>query len=391
MTTDDPSRRLLRGGAERTSAGPIAGDPAIEGDRSLPDRAGAGRPVLGPAASFAALQADWQRLAEAAGSVFATWEWASTWWEMYGGRGRLRLLPMRDSGGGVIGILPLYVQSRRPIQVARFVGHEGGDEVGPVCAPEHRASVAAALEAVAATPELGADLVLAESLPAVDWQEHLADAAVLRRTASPVIDCRGLDWPAFLRSLSRGLRREITHGERRLHREHRVGYRVTTDPAQLGPDLDTFFSLHRARFAGTSSLTDREAFYRRFAAVALERGWLRLAILDLDGAPAAARLDLRFGGVHFAYNAGRHQRWNRLSVGLLLRAMTLRDALEDGVAEYRLLRGAEPYKFRLASEDRGSLSVAIPGSFSGRLAVAAAVRLARTDWGRALLTRSMGT
>ena len=46
---------------------------------------------LEPLASLDGLQEDWTRLAERSGNIFATWEFASTWWRHFGDDGRLDL------------------------------------------------------------------------------------------------------------------------------------------------------------------------------------------------------------------------------------------------------------------------------------------------------------
>jgi CelD/BcsL family acetyltransferase involved in cellulose biosynthesis len=65
---------------------------------------------------------------------------------------------------------------------------------------------------------------------------------------------------------------------------------------------------------------------------------------------------------------GRDPELERLSVGLVLLAHTLRDCVEGGLTEYRLLRGGEAYKGRFANADPGLETVAVA---SGPLGVAA--------------------
>ena len=338
--------------------------------------------------AFERLRSDWDRLGLASGRIFGTWEWASIWWRHYGRGRRLALVPIRGSDGAVAAILPLFLQVRQPLRIARFVGHAGGDEMGPICAPEDLAAVGRLLERGAGSRSLGADLLLAESIPRIEWGAHLPGTA-LRPAHSPAIALEGFSWDGFLASLSRGLRREIVHGERRLRRRYSIAYRVTSDAATLDADLDTFFELHRVRFPSGSSLLQREPFYRDFARAALQRGWLRLAILDVDGHPGAARLDFRFAGVHFAYNAGRDRRWDRESLGVILRAMTLRDAIESDAREYRFLRGGEAYKARWATHDRHAVTLAIPRTALGRIATLSAGALGSHRAGRSMLSRAL--
>ena len=81
-------------------------------------------------------------------------------------------------------------------------------------------------------------------------------------------------------------------------------------------DLDVLFALHQARWPGSPWFADAEAFHRDFAALALERGWLRLWILELDGFPAGAWLGYRFAGVESYYQAGRDPAQITRSLGL---------------------------------------------------------------------------
>ena len=138
-------------------------------------------------------------------------------------------------------------------------------------------------------------------------------------------------------------------------------YRFTTDSEQLEADLDTLEQLRRRPLARRGRLTrvpGTRAFHRAFAAIALDRGWLRLRFLELDGRAVGALYDLRFGGVEYSYQAGRRPEVAEYSVGTLLLLHSIREAFEDGLREFRLLRGAEAYKWRFTSHDFALESVA---------------------------------
>ena len=133
----------------------------------------------------------------------------------------------------------------------------------------------------------------------------------------------------------------------------------------------------------------KAAFHREFAAQALARGWLELWILEVDERPVAARYDFLAGGRWFAYSAGRDPAWSRESVGLVLRAHTIRTAIERGATECRLLRGDEAYKERLATSDDGLVTIAIGRDIAGRAAVrAGAAALAARRWWRGIVAQS---
>ena len=66
-----------------------------------------------------------------------------------------------------------------------------------------------------------------------------------------------------------------------------------------------------------------------------------------------------------------------VGLGFLLLAHSIRAAADDGVREYRFLRGGEDFKYRFASDDPGLETIALWRSPAGRVAVEAAARLPR--------------
>lgn len=322
--------------------------------------------------TFEPLLGEWSSVATASRNVFAATEWARLWWECYGGSDRLRLVAARSPEGRLVGIVPLAIARIGPFRVARFLGHGIGDLLGPIHAQGNGiggpALLRESLRAIAAEW----DMFLGERLPGTDtWSEP--GTSELKRESNMVLPLqRWRSWDEYVGALSRKLRQQLRHDEKFLAQQHRVRFRMTRDPASLSRDLDTMFALHRARWRESrSSFVPGESFYRRFAELALERGWLRLWILEVDDRPVAARYDFEFAGVYNAYNAGRDPAWNKAGVGLVLRAHTMREALAGGVSEYRFLRGGEAYKARFLTEDPGLVTIARGRTFLGRCVASA--------------------
>jgi CelD/BcsL family acetyltransferase involved in cellulose biosynthesis len=322
-------------------------------------------------ASLEPLREPWTRLAERSRSIFKTWEWASVWWHHQGGGRRLEVAAVRR-GNVLVGIVPMYRWRRRPLDVLRFLGHGPGDELGPVCDAEDRAVVARGLRRALA--RLDWDVLVGEQLPREqDWGVMLAGRR-LTAESSPVLRFGRAGWDGFLRSRSANFREQVGRHPRRLARDRRVRYRLADGSRDLRGELDTLFALHAARWSHRpSNFLAHAPFHRAFARVALERGWLRLWFLEVDGEAVAALYGFRFAGTECYYQAGRDPRWNRYRVGFVLLAHAVRQAADDGVAEYRLLRGGEEYKQRFASADPGLETIGLAHS---RLAGAALPALA---------------
>ncbi|MEA2411120.1 MAG: hypothetical protein QOC77_1681 [Thermoleophilaceae bacterium] len=338
------------------------------------------RPVtdlhLEPLDGLSAAREEWTALAERAGNVFATWEWADAWWRVYGHNRPLVVTGCRSPGGELVAILPLYLSARGPVRMLRFIGHGPADQLGPVCAPEDRRAVAGALERLLADRRGDWNVMLAERLaPAEGWTELLG-GTVVHREESPTLDIGGLSFDEFLATRSKNFREQVRRRARKLAREHEIEMRLA-DAATLDADLDTLFRLHDARWSGADEETSafderRRAFHGAFARHAVERGWLRLWVLEADGEAVAAWYGFRFAQIDWYYQSGRDPLWERQSVGFVLMAHTIQGAFDDGMREYRLLRGGEGYKDRFASDDPGIETMALTRGVVGRAALLAA-------------------
>ena len=352
----------------------------------LPTR-GAGAPGVELVDGLAPLREEWTRLAAANRNIFATWEWSELWWRHYGGERRLRVAVCRDGDDEVQAIVPLFEWSRRPLRTLRLIGHGHGDRLGPLCTADAPETAAWALRLALAAEKhdvFVGDWVAGDR----EWAKALG-ARVVRRTGYPILHLAYDSWTDFMTGRSRRFRKSVRHGRNRLERDHRVTFR-SVEPATLDSDLDATFRLHRGRFGvhqGCLFCGVHEPFQREFAAIALDRGWLRLLLLEIDGVPVASEFGFLFQDAYFSYQSGRDPSWNRYSVGFLLEVETMRHALEEGADEYRFLGGDESYKYRYTSDDPGLETVVAAATGRGRLAAACLGAAWRLPGGQAVLRR----
>jgi CelD/BcsL family acetyltransferase involved in cellulose biosynthesis len=279
----------------------------------------------------------------------------------------------------VAAILPLYEAiPPRPLRLLRFVGHGPADQLGPVCAPEDRRLAAEGLARAARGP---GDLLLAERLDGeAQWAHRLA-MPVVRHEPSPRVEIAAPSWEDYLAGRSAHFRQSVRRGERKLRREHGLSFRLSDGP-HLDADLDSLFHLHELRWQGAATRFGKQrAFHRDFAAVALDRGWLRLWLAEIAGRPVAAWYGFRFAGADWHYQNGRDPRWNREGIGFVLLAHTIREAVDDGMREYKMLLGGESYKDRFATSNPGLQTLVLGSRLAGTAAAratAAAARLSPT-------------
>ncbi|ANH40147.1 hypothetical protein I601_3748 [Nocardioides dokdonensis FR1436] len=317
--------------------------------------------------------ATWDALALRARNLFATHAWASTWWAEYADGATPHVLADDPVAPRVL--LPLHARGRLLRQV-RWIGHGPADLLGPVCDPADLSLAAPLLRSALESGDLPADVVLLQDCP-LDraWWEPL-DARPISTEVSPVLRFEeGRTWSDWLAGKSKNFRGQVNRKPRTLERDHEVTVRLATAKT-LEQDLADLFALHAARWEGDSPLLDprQHRFTAAFAALALERGWLRLWSLDVNGRCVSSLLTFAFGPDVYCYQFGRDPEMDRESVGFVLLVHAVRDALESGAREFRFLRGNEDYKYRFADADAPVGTWAVPRGVRGRAAVSLAAR-----------------
>ncbi len=311
----------------------------------------------------------WNALARRADNVFATRTWAECWWRQYGSGATPVILTDRAQDPQVV--VPLY-RSGRVLRQLRFIGNGPADQLGPACDPDHRKDAAALVhDWLVGSSRRSWDVLLLQDLPERDGWQDLVGGVEVRRTASPSLRLETDSWDAFLKSKSRNFRDQARRRRRHVERDFSAVFR-TADATTVHEDMQTLFRLHRLRWGADAPFASgpQRRLHEEFAPKALEAGWLRLYILELDGVPAAALYNLRFGTTEASYQGGRDPRFDDHSVGFVLYTYSIQDAIENGLGEFRMLRGDESYKARFATQDDALHSLALPGSARGRAAIA---------------------
>jgi CelD/BcsL family acetyltransferase involved in cellulose biosynthesis len=340
--------------------------------------------VLEEVEDLNAVRSEWTELAERCGNVFGTWEWADAWCRHLGNCLKLSIGVLRDEHGEAVAILPLCITRELPFRLVRFIGAGPSDELGPICAPEHRPAAVAALTRQVEQLIGTSGIFLGERLPG---DEHVAQQVAdelggipVRHIASPVLPVDGRTFEDFLADRSRNFRNQVRRRMRKLERRG-VVFRLTEDPATLTRDMQTLFRLHAARWShGESTVFDgvKADFHLEFAHRALEHGWLRLWTMELDGEPVASWYGLRYGEIENYYQAGRDPAYDELHVGFVMLCHSIERAFGDRVREYRFGSGDEDYKSRFAEYDSGLETLAISRGARGRLALVALRTALRT-------------
>lgn len=152
----------------------------------------------------------------------------------------------------------------------------------------------------------------------------------------------GRSFDEYLRDRPSALRNTLRRRKQSLLRSAKVRFEIVTDEAGLSTGLTAYDAVYRASWKGEEAFP---AFMPGLLRAAASSGSLRLGILYVDDAPAAAQIWLRSGGGVTIYKLAYDERFKSLSVGSLLTEHMMRHSIDvDRVEEVDFGSGDDGYK-----------------------------------------------
>ena len=287
-------------------------------------------------------------------SIFLTPEWQGLWWDEFGREaGDLHFVRVGPAEAP-LGLAPLVVRG----DTITFVGdtdlfdyHDFID-----VAPGFHEALAGHLAGLSwRTIDLRSVPAFSPAMTAVP---HAFGALGYEVTIEDEDVVPGVDLPAtwdeFLAGLRKKDRHELRRKLRRLEGAGEVRIVESTHDT-LAADCGLFLELMAESSDEKREFMEprRERFFRRAVEWALAAGYLRLQFLELNGERLATTMSFDYDGRRLLYNSGYRVEHGSLAVGLMLKALCIRDAIERGLSYFDFLRGPEPYKYDLGGRNVG--------------------------------------
>ena len=310
--------------------------------------------ILDDAAALPALRPAWDALWRSTGAgPFQSPQWQLPWWSAFG-TGSPRIAVLRRDGA-LVGLLPAYVLHDAAGPKLLPIG-AGTTDTLDALGEGAGALLRALLDRAAAEGVSRCDLI---ELPPESALRHASPPPGWTATWRDDSACPVLTFPGIPAAIRRKLRMNRNRADRD------GGWAVEhATPGTLDSSLDALFALHQSRWAADNQagvLCDPAvlAFHRRAAPGLLQAGLLRLAVLRVGGAVAAAILALLSPGrIHF-YLSGYDTARSFVSPGTLLLGAMLEHAEAEGRTEAHFLRGRESYKYAWGATDRLNAACAL--------------------------------
>lgn len=327
------------------------------------------------------LQPEWDELLQSSRSdcLFLTFEWLSTWWKHLAEDRKLAILALR-AGGELAALAPCCIRESdwkqgRPLPVLEFLGSGfvGSDYLDFIIREGLEERTTNALAAGLATQravqrwtQLGRPAA-AENIAAALSERGWSVVEAITNVC-PYIPLEGTTWESYLGSLGSEHRYNFNRKSKRIHRDFTVTFDQVRSGSECGECIDQLIAQHNSRWNGRGGsdafhLPELIAFHQEFSQLALRRGWLRLYVLRLNGAPAAFLYGFLYQRKFYFYQSSFDAAYEKYSVGLIAMGLAIRSAIEEGADEYDLLHGDERYKSHwcLDRRDLGRLELYPPG------------------------------
>ena len=288
-------------------------------------------------------------------SVFITPVWSQVWWQVFGSGTELFLRTVWQ-GDNLTGIAPLMVKEK----TAFIIGSaDVSDYLDFITVPGKERDFFNTL----------LDDLKENGIHHLDLNPVRHDSTVLTHL-TPLARNRGYEvlctsedvsleldlpstWDEYLAILKAKQRHELRRKLRRLSEAGRVDYHFVTDRVAVHEDMDTFLKMFtESRQDKATFLTAQmESFFRLLADAMAEAGLLKLGILELDTRPAAMVMCYDYHDCLYLYNSGYDPEYNSLSVGLLSKALCIKESIQRGSKRFDFLKGNEEYKHHLGGRE----------------------------------------
>ncbi|MFC1944777.1 GNAT family N-acetyltransferase, partial [Chloroflexota bacterium] len=281
--------------------------------------------------------------------------WLEVWWREFGSGAELYLCAVKQRET-VIGIAPLLIEAEK----ASFIGSaDVCDYLDFVVAPGREQDFFNIL----------LDSLEQKGISRLDLSclrpdsTAVANLVAMARNRGYEVSCKTEDvsleldlpatWEEYLETLTAKQRHELKRKLRRLGEAGDIDYRVVGDSEAVPYIIDIFLELFRASRKDKAAFMTaaRESFFRSVAKAMAEAGLLRLGILQFNASPVAAVMYFDYRGKVYLYNSGYDTQYSSLGVGLISKALCIKDSIQRRKKSFDFLKGAEAYKYRLGGKE----------------------------------------
>lgn len=313
--------------------------------------------------AFAALKEEWNHLLQQSlgNTLFLTWEWQFSWWESFGGELFVILVFEKQI---LIGILPFIRVRRLFLHVLKFIGAMDSDYLDFITKKGFEEKIINFFFKDFLKDHPKIEIVELESIN--ERSPHFQ--YILKFFPNDRFEVKKKEtlctyiklpesWEHYLAALTPSMRYFIRRKDNKIRKEFSVRVGIENNQDHLKTRMNDFFEQHQKRWnqlgrPGAFFSNSFKEFHRNVSKRFMELGFLRLYYLELNDRPVASYYLFKYQkSIHF-YLTGFDPEYKELSPSVVLLAQAIKDAINEGLDEFDLLREAYDYKLKWGPQTR---------------------------------------
>ena len=317
------------------------------------------------------LREDWLRLQQnshARGPAL-TWQAMSTWYRHFGQIGRLWLIEAREAGR-LIGLAPLIVLRVQPKyglawrQMEFISAHHSQEHLDFLIEPGYEMRTLSAFIELLFQCKSEWDVLHLSALADTRTLDFLKGSGLKwesnpdREMIAPYIPLPDTA-EAYLSTLSSNRRWKLRSYRRKLDEQYPGNWSIdrVEDVATLAAAFERLVTLHQAKWVlrekeGAFGRPGLREYFLDLMGVMLQEGWLRLYQLKVNGQVPVVLFSYHYRGRAYNHIVGLDESITDIPVGHVMTLHSITTAIEEGLTEYSMMWGQEPYKYSFGVQDR---------------------------------------
>jgi len=332
---------------------------------------------------FLDVRPEWDSLLEKSvtNEVFLSWEWISSWWEVFKDASReLYVLSGKNPMGETVGIAPFYLQKQTLFgthkrNIVRFCSslETYPDHLDFIAMKEYEHLFSEGVVKYLIQNDKDWDLIKLDGVHenAIIKKYLTSENPELKElliTSVPDSNCPYLaidkSFEDYLKSFSPKKRQTLLRKRRILMNREKAVLKTVNCDEEPEKYIQELFSLHdvRAKQKGiktTFSGEEMHRFHDKAIHRLLKEGKVVLAFLYKESNALVSYYCIKHNNKYYYYQAGLSHEGERKSAGSVLLSLLLEEAFREGSREFDFLRGSEEYKFYWTKNSRKDYSLIV--------------------------------
>ncbi len=319
---------------------------------------------------FEGIKESWNKLLKesASDTIFLTWEWQFSWWAAFGGG--LYIIAVYENEE-LVAILPFTRAYRLNYYQLRLIGDPHSDYLDFIIRRSYETQILRFFfeDFIDQNPEIGTIRLASvnERSPNFDYfQNSLPTTGFQIEKTEKICPYISLpeSWQDYFQSLSASTRYALKRKQRKLEKEFAVKFGVAEDINEVQRRMPHFIAQHQKVWnlrgaSGAFKSKQFREFHLTVSELLFKRGQLQLFYLEVNDTPISSYYVFRYDRTFLYYLSGFEPEFSKYSPSVVLLAWAVKDAIDNGMREFDLLRGEGAYKFKWTKRNRVNITFLI--------------------------------